>query len=82
MRTTIHLDDNLLLELRQIAAATGRTLTSVIQDALRESLSRRRTSNRSPIELPVFHGTGLLPGVDLHDSASMLERMESGGDPP
>ena len=79
MRTTIHLDDHLLAELRRIAAASGRTLTAVIQDALRESLSRRREDKRAPVELPVFHGTGLLPGIDLHDSASLLDQMEADG---
>lgn len=79
MRTTIHLDDNLLAELRSIAAASGRTLTSVIRDALRESLSRRRKTAQAPVDLPVFHGTGLLPGVDLHDSASLLDHMEEDG---
>ena len=77
MRTTIHIDDGLLAELRQIAAASGRTLTSVIQDALRESLSRRRKQECQPRKLPVFHGTGLLPGVDLNDSASLLDQMEA-----
>jgi len=79
MRTTIHLDDNLLAELRRIAADDGRTLTSVIQDALREALSRRQDSPSAPVELPVFHGSGLLPGVDLHDSASLLDHMETRG---
>ena len=77
MRTTIHLDDGLLAELRKIAAASGRTLTSVIQDALRESLSRRRKQERSTVDLPVFHGSGLLPGVDLNDSDSLLDHMEA-----
>lgn len=77
MRTTIHIEDGLLAELRQMAAASGRTLTSVIQDALRESLSRRRKHERPPVELPVFHGTGLLPGVDLNDSSSLLDQMET-----
>jgi hypothetical protein len=77
MRTTIHLDDRLLEELKRFAAETGRTLTSLIQDAVRESLARRRRgrdAKRRP-EVPVFHGTGLLPGVDLHDSAALLDRM-------
>ena len=77
MRTTIHIEDGLLAELRQIAAASGRTLTSVIQDALRESLSRRRKQEHRSVELPVFHGSGLLPGVDLNDSASLLDQMEA-----
>ena len=79
MRTTIHLDEGLFAELKRIAASSGRTLTSVINDALRESLSRRKGPKGAPLELPVFHGTGVLPGVDLNDSASLLDRMESDG---
>ena len=76
MRTTILLDDNLLAALRKIAAASGRTLTAVIHDAIRESLARREDAPPQPVELPIFRGTGLLPGVDLHDSAALLDRME------
>lgn len=71
MRTTIHIDDRLYAELKRIAADTGTTLTAVIQDALRESLSRCRKA-----EQPLFHRTGLMPGVDLSDTASLLDVME------
>lgn len=82
MRTTIHIDDHLFAELKGIAADTGKTLTSVIQDALRESLSRRRATERRAIDLPLFHGTGLMPGVDLSDSASLLDLIEGDHGPP
>ena len=36
MRTTIRLDDRLLAEAKQYAAESGRTLTGLIEDALRE----------------------------------------------
>lgn len=36
MRPTIRLDDQLLKEAKQLAAQSGRSLTSVIEDALRE----------------------------------------------
>lgn len=76
MRTTLNIQDHLLVELKQIAARSGKTLTVVIHDAIRESLSRRRTTARSDAELPVFHGTGVMPGVDLSDTASLLDVME------
>ena len=80
MRTTIHIDDHLFAELKSIAANTGRTLTAVIDVALRESLSRRRAPERLAVDLPLFHGTGLMPGVDLSDSASLLDLMEDDRD--
>ena len=40
MRTTIRLDDQLLAEAKKYAAESGRTLTDVLADALRETLAR------------------------------------------
>jgi hypothetical protein len=77
MRTTIRLDDDLMREAKELAAATGRTLTAVIEDALREQLARRAAPRRR-VELPVVHGGGgLQRGVDLDDNAALLELMES-----
>jgi len=77
MRTTIQLDDQVFKEIKKIAAAAGKTLGSVIEEALRETLSRRRQSvEDEPVELPVFEGKGLRPGVDLDDSSSLVDLME------
>jgi len=77
MRTTIRLDETLLREAKAHAAHTGRTLTSVIEDALRASLQRPYVRPARPI--PVFRPqdrAGLQPGVDLSDSAALLDLME------
>ena len=77
MRTTVRLDEHLLKDAKQLAARTGRTLTAVIEDALREVLARsRRRPERPRTTLPTFRGEGLRPGVDLDDSASLLDLME------
>ena len=82
MRTTIRIDDQLLKEAKQVAVRSGKSLTSVIEDALRESLSRQRGSGRrEAVRLETFSGKGLLPGVDLDDSAALLDLMESSDDP-
>ena len=82
MRTTIRIHDQLLTEAKQLAAATGRSLTSVIEDALREMLARRQTlSRREPIRLKTDSGKGLLPGIDLDDSAALLDVMEKNSGP-
>jgi hypothetical protein len=81
MRTTIRIDDRLLKEAKQLAARTGKTLTAIIEDALRESLARQRISaQRKPVHLPTFGGKGLKPGIDLDDSAALLDLMESPDD--
>jgi hypothetical protein len=78
MRTTIRLDDGLLAEAKRLAVESGRTLTAVIEDALRESLARRSASPAGGrVELPVSRlDGGLQPGVDLDDSAALLDLME------
>lgn len=78
MRTTVKIDDRLLAEAKTIAASSGKTLNAVIEDALRADLARRRgrQRDRPEIELPTFTGGRLVPGVDLDDSAALLDRME------
>ena len=79
MRTTVRLDGDVLAQAKETAARTGRTLTAVIEDALRESFARARSGDRQPgPELPTFRGRGLQPGVDLDDTAALLGLMESG----
>jgi hypothetical protein len=77
MRTTIRLDEHLLAEARQRAARSGRTLTAVIEEALRESFSRREERRElRQVELPAWGQGWVRPGVDLDDSASLLDLME------
>ena len=78
MRTTIRLDERLLAQAKKYAAESGRTLTSVLADALRETLARRQApGKRKPIRLRTVKGSGVRPGVDLDETASLLEHMES-----
>jgi hypothetical protein len=78
MRTTLRIDDDLLAKAKRLAAESGRTLTAVVEDALREVVARRsRRKHRSPVRLPTFKGNGILPGADLDDSASLLDLMDS-----
>jgi hypothetical protein len=82
MRTTIRLDDDLLVQVKQIAVRSNKTLTSVIEDALREMLARQqKTEERTPVRLTTVSGGGLQPGVDLDDSAALLSLMEGPCDP-
>lgn len=79
MRTTILLPDALYRDTKAAAAAAGRTVTSLIEDALRERLGRRAAGPRPPrrARLPVFRGKkGVRPGVDLDDSAGLLDVMD------
>lgn len=78
MRTTIRLDDELLSQAKQHALETRITLTALIEDALRERLRRGEDPRRNaePVRLTTRGGTGLLSGVDLDDSAALLDAMD------
>jgi hypothetical protein len=79
MRTTIRLPDDLLREAKRRAAETDRTLTSLIEDALRAALQGKPEKGEpiKPVRLTTYGQDGTLPGVDLDDSAALLDRMES-----
>lgn len=82
MRTTIRIDDDLLRRAKREAARRGTTLDALIEDALRAALAGRPGSaERKPLRLATFKGKGTLPGVDLDDSAGLLDLMESSHDP-
>lgn len=76
MRTTLDLDDDLMRTLRRRAAETGRTLTSLIDEALREMLDRgSRPDPDYRLDWVVVPG-GTQPGVDLSDRAALIDLME------
>jgi len=78
MRTTIRIDEELLKRAKQRALQQGKTLTAVIEDALRESLAKKKDyQKREPVRLATFAGEGLQPGVNLDDFADLLDLMES-----
>jgi len=77
MRTTIRLDDQLLKSAKRYAHETGKSLTAIIEDALRHLLSRRTVKQpRKRVKLTTVSGQGVRPGVDLDDSAALLTFME------
>ncbi len=77
MRTTINISDDLLRMARLRAASSHRTLASVIEDALNLALrGKLAVGKKVRIEIPVSGKGGLLPGVDLDDTASLEDRME------
>jgi hypothetical protein len=82
MRTTIRLEDSLLAEAKRIAAENGSTLTSVIESALRQSFAHQgRAEKRGKVRLTTAGRGGLRPGIDLDDSAALLDVMEQTDDP-
>ena len=66
MRTTVRLPPDLLSAAKRHAAATGRSFTALLEDALRLALTSERTpSLPTAVALPTFGSEGAWPGVDL-----------------
>jgi hypothetical protein len=67
--------------LERLAVQLEATKSDVLRRGLEalESLSRRATGPaRTPVPLPTFGGQGLQPGVDLDDTATLLDLMDRG----
>jgi hypothetical protein len=79
MRTTVRLDDALLELARREGERRGVTLTALIAEGLRLVLARGSSpgSRRTKVTLPVSReGGGTRPGINLDDSAALLDAME------
>ena len=77
MRTTVRLDDELLAEAKRQAARTGRTLTSLIDEGLREVLARgARRAPAKRVELLTGGEGGLQPGVRSDRLTDQLDLMD------
>lgn len=77
MRTTLRLDEQLLVRAKKLAIDTNRTLTQVVEDALRLTLARRESASaRRNIKLHTCGGKGLQPGVDLSSNTALADLME------
>ena len=77
MRTTLNLDDQLLIYAKHQAVEERISLAHVIENALRESLAKPRARCKT-IRLITASGPGVKPGVDLDNGRSLLDIM---GDP-
>jgi Bacterial antitoxin of type II TA system, VapB len=78
MRTTLDLDDQLLRKARHLAGESRRTLTAVVEDALRLLVLKPKTGGQKTgtIRLTTFKGQGLHTGVDLDSNASLHDHMD------
>jgi len=75
MRTTLNIDDQLLDFARHRAVEERVSLARVIENALRESLSKPM-EKRETIRLVTASGAGVKPGVDLDSGRSLLDIMD------
>ena len=83
MRTTIKLDDELLKQLKAVALESRRTMNEVVEDACREFIYRRKVVRSRPrVKLTISYGEGgVFPGIDINNSAALLDIMDGLDDP-
>lgn len=79
MRTTLDLDDRLLRAAKKRAAEERRTLTRIIEDALRAFLHPSPRAGGAFRFEPLTVRARVLPGVTLDDRDALYERMEGRG---
>ena len=76
MRTTVRLPPGLMAQVKKLARETGRSMTRVIEDALRVAVSRASGGPKRTVTIVTMNGGGLQPGVDLDNSAALLDLMD------
>lgn len=79
MLSTVQLPDDLLKATENFAAATHRDANEIVEQALRDWLAQHQIT--SPVRLITYGRDGLLPGVNLDDSAALLAIMDAADDP-
>jgi len=77
VRTTVRIDDDLYRRAKADAARRGQTVGELMEDALRAALRRPSVTAAELPELPVFGGSGTMPGVDLGDSRALNDWMDA-----
>ena len=76
MRTTLQLEDALVRAAKKRAAEEGKTLTAVIDEALRQHLEPPARSGK-PFRLKLLTKRGrVVPGINFADRDSLYERMD------
>lgn len=77
LETTVRLDDKLMKDAERLAAATGRSLDALLEDALRDLLASKRIQNEEATgSLPTFDSGGYPPGVDLSDNRGVRDYLD------
>lgn len=72
MKTTLQIDDGVMRRLKREAARQRRTMSELVEVALRRMLDAREPAARLP-DLPSFHGGAR---IDVADREALYQAME------
>jgi hypothetical protein len=73
MKTTLNIDDTVMMQLKREAARQGRTMSELVETALRMLFRAQRKRDEIP-SLPSFRSGGAL--VDVADREALYQAME------
>jgi hypothetical protein len=73
MKTTLNIDDTVMAQLKREAARQGRTMSELVETALRMLFRPQKKTEEIP-PLPTFHSGGTL--VDSADRDALHQAME------
>jgi len=73
MKTTLNIDDTVMAQLKREAAKQGRTMSDLVETALR-TLFREQRQRTKLSPLPTFHGGREL--VDIADREALYDAMD------
>lgn len=76
MRTTLDIHDELLIRAKKKAAETHRTLTAVVEDALRSALRPQKKKKSKPFKVITYGGGGVVPGFNWDKPLQSLYEIE------
>jgi hypothetical protein len=78
MKTTLDIDDELLVKAKAVSAREKKSLTTLIEEGLRLRLRRSQSRVGSGKHaLPVYRGKGgLVKGIDPRSNRSMLDAAD------
>jgi hypothetical protein len=80
MKTTLDIDDELLVRAKALAARERSSVTALIEEGLRLRLRRRSSTRQAgkPPSLAVYRGKGgVAQGVDSLSNPSLLDAADS-----
>jgi predicted transcriptional regulator len=74
MKTTLNIDDKVMRELKSMAAKKKKTMSELVEAALRHFMYAKSRDRSEVRELPAFHGGK--PPVSIADRDALYDRME------
>jgi len=73
MKTTLNIDDTVMAKLKREAARRGRTMSELVETALRMFFRPQKKSDKLPA-LPTFRSGGAM--IDVADRDALYQAME------